>query len=90
MDVGTDLARRAPARPDALTPTLAPRVARSLARFNNAKKFNQDLSGWVVNNMKYCSGFCKNAGFNPTSRIPSFPKSCGNVGCYPYYPHPVG
>ena len=45
-NVGTDLARRAPARPDALTPTLAPRVARSLARFKNAKAFNQDLNSW--------------------------------------------
>jgi len=85
--VGTDLVRRALARPDALTPTL---VARSLARFRSAKDFNQDLSGWVVNNVKDCTAFCKDAGFNPTSRIPSFPKSCGNVGCYPYYPHPVG
>jgi hypothetical protein len=44
--VGTDLARRALARPDALTLTLtlAPRVARSLARFYGAKYFNQDLT----------------------------------------------
>jgi len=46
MDVGTDLARRAPARPDALTPTLAPRVARSLARFWGALTFNQALNSW--------------------------------------------
>jgi len=133
--VGTDLARRAPARPDALTPTLAPRVARSLARFRkatafdqplnswdtssvrdmfimwvltspavrspapdsptltlaprvarsldrfeDAKNFNQDLSGWVVNNVKDCFNFCKKAGFNPTSRIPSFQK-CGKPKC---------
>ena len=50
--MGTDLARRALARPDALTPTLAPRVARSLARFyvdswnQQAKYFNQDLNSW--------------------------------------------
>jgi surface protein len=52
--VGTDLARRALARPDALTPTLAPRVARSLARFYNATAFNQPLSNWntaAVTNM---------------------------------------
>jgi hypothetical protein len=78
--VGTDLARRAPARPDALTLTLAPRVARSLARFRTAKDFNQDLSGWVVNNVEYCTAFCKDAGFNPTSRIPSFQK-CGKPKC---------
>ena len=46
LDVGTDLARRAPARPDALTPTLAPRVARSLARFEMAYDFDQDLNDW--------------------------------------------
>ena len=79
--MGTDLARRALARPDALTPTLAPRVARSVARFNDAKNFNQDLSGWVVNNVKDCVQFCKKAGFNPTSRIPSFPGNCGNPMC---------
>jgi len=82
--VGTDLARRALARPDALTLTLAPRVARSLARFMNAKKFNQDLSGWDVNNVngaKTCKQFCYKADFNPSSRIPSFPGSCGNPGC---------
>ena len=44
--VGTDLARRALARPDALTPTLAPRVARSLARFQVATAFNQPLNNW--------------------------------------------
>ena len=44
--MGTDLARRALARPDALTLTLAPRVARSLARFANAKAFNQPLNSW--------------------------------------------
>jgi len=44
--VGTDLARRARARPDALTPTLAPRVARSLARFYLAHAFNQPLDKW--------------------------------------------
>jgi len=44
--VGTDLARRALARPDALTPTLAPRVARSLARFYWAGSFNQPLNSW--------------------------------------------
>ena len=78
--MGTDLARRALARPGALTPTLAPRVARSLARFSKAKNFNQDISGWVVNNVKHCTDFCKKAGFNPTSRIPSFQK-CGITGC---------
>jgi len=46
VDVGTDLARRALARPDALTPTLAPRVARSLARFSYAYDFDQDLNDW--------------------------------------------
>ena len=79
--MGTDLARRALARPDALTPTLAPRVARSLARFNNAKKFNQDLSGWNTAAMTSCYEFCLGAGFNPTSRIPSFPGTCGDPGC---------
>ena len=44
--MGTDLARRAPARPAALTPTLAPRVARSLARFGSAAAFNQPLNSW--------------------------------------------
>ena len=78
--MGTDLARRARARPDSLTPTLAPRVARSLARFDAAKNFDQDISGWVVNNVKDCKDFCKKAGFNPTSRIPSFQK-CGKTGC---------
>jgi hypothetical protein len=83
LHVGTDLARRALARPDALAHalTLAPRVARSLARFAHATAFNQDLSGWVVNNVEYCTAFCKDAGFNPTSRIPSFPKSAENPGC---------
>ena len=82
--MGTDLARRAPSRPDALTLTLAPRVARSLARFESATAFDQDLSGWVVDNVSAansCSGFCSGAGFNPTSRIPSFPGTCGNPGC---------
>ena len=45
-NVGTDLARRALARPDALTPTLAPRVARSLARFTYAGAFNEDIDSW--------------------------------------------
>ena len=44
--MGTDLARRARARPDALTPTLTPRVARSLARFYFATAFNQPLDKW--------------------------------------------
>ena len=82
--MGTDLARRALARPDALTLTLAPCVARSLARFFGATAFNQDLSGWVVNNVvgiTTCNFFCSGAGFNPTSRIPSFPGTCGNPGC---------
>ena len=43
--MGTDLARRALARPDALTPTLAPRVARSLSRFENSD-FNKDINAW--------------------------------------------
>jgi len=54
--VGTDLARRALARPDALTPTLAPRVARSLARFYYAEAFNQALDKWdtsSVTDMSY-------------------------------------
>ena len=84
--MGTDLARRALARPDALslTLTLAPRVARSLARFNGATAFNQDLTAWVVNNVNgpdTCYDFCLNAGFNPKSRIPSFPSTCGDPGC---------
>ena len=84
--VGTDLARRAPARPDALTLTLAPRVARSLSRFYRATDFTRDLSGWVVNSVNgqnACRNFCLNAGFNnnPTSRIPSFPETCGTPGC---------
>ena len=56
----------------------------SLARFYYAKNFNQDLSGWVVNKVTFrdtCSYFCKDAGFNPTSRIPSFPGSCGDPKC---------
>jgi surface protein len=87
--VGTDLARRALARPDALTLTLAPRVARSLARFERATAFNQDLSGWVVNNVNgpyTCYNFCLDAGFNSTSRMPSFPGTCGNPGCSPPSP----
>jgi len=86
--VGIDLARRAPARPDALTPTLAPRVARSLARFEGAKNFNQPLDKWVVNNVNSgntCKDFCYKAGFNPTSRIPSFPGTCGDPGCGGFY-----
>ena len=84
--MGTDLAHRALARPDGLTLTLtlAPRVARSLARFYQATAFNQDLNNWVVNNVNgknTCKNFCDKAGFNPTSRIPSFPGSCGNPGC---------
>ena len=46
IHVGTDLARRALARPDALTPSLAPRVARSLARFEGAYEFNKTLGNW--------------------------------------------
>ena len=56
LHVGTDLARRARARPDALTPTLAPRVARSLVRFSGAKNFNQALNSWdtsSVTSMSY-------------------------------------
>ena len=79
--MGTDLAHRVLARPDALTLTLAPRVARSLARFTGAKNFNQDLSGWVVTNVNRCRSFCAGAGFDPTSRIPSFPESCGDPKC---------
>ena len=82
--MGTNLARRALARPDALTLTLAPRVARSLARFVGATAFNQDLSRWVVNKVTgtgTCDMFCFAAGFNPTSRIPSFPGTCGNPSC---------
>jgi len=82
--VGTDLARRALARPDALTLTLAPRVARSLARFSGATAFNQDLNSWDVNKVtgqNTCSYFCYKADFNPTSRIPSFPGNCGNPKC---------
>jgi len=48
--VGTDLARRAPARPDVLT--LAPRVARSLARFGYAFDFNQTLNSWKTSSVK--------------------------------------
>ena len=50
--MGTDLARRALARPDALTPTLAPRVARSLARFSFAGAFNQPLNNWDTSKVK--------------------------------------
>ena len=56
LHVGTDLARRAPSRPDALTLTLAPRVARSLARFENAQNFNKPLNSWntsSVTDMSY-------------------------------------
>ena len=83
--MGTALARRALARPDALTLTLAPRVARSLARFQEASAFNQDLSGWVVNNVngRYaCRDFCWRAGFTPPPTIPSFPgTTCGDPKC---------
>ena len=81
--MGTDLARRALARPDALslTLTLAPRVARSLARFYEARAFYQDLRGWVVNNVSYCGSFCTNAGFTEPPTIPSFPSTCGDPGC---------
>ena len=54
--MGTDLARRAPARPDALTLTLAPRVARSLARFDGAYAFDQAIGIWntaAVTSMAY-------------------------------------
>ena len=44
IHVGTDLARRALARPDALT--LAPLVARSFARFYYASAFDQPLNSW--------------------------------------------
>ena len=44
--MGTDLARRALARPDSHTLTLAPRVARSPARFGYAGAFNQPLNSW--------------------------------------------
>ena len=50
--MGTDLARRALSRPDALTPTLAPRVARSLARFSDAFAFNQPLNNWDTSKVK--------------------------------------
>ena len=69
----------APTRPRSRS--LRASLARSLARFYKAQNFNQDLSGWVVNNVKDCTSFCYKAGFNPTSRIPSFPGSCGNPGC---------
>jgi len=52
LHVGTDLARCAPARPNSLTPTLAPRVARSLARFWKAKSFNQPIGTWNTGNVK--------------------------------------
>ena len=84
VHVGTDLAHRALARPDALTPTLAPRVARSLARFFGAGAFNQDLSGWNVANVvtSYsCTYFCYAAGFTKPPTIPSFPSTCGNPDC---------
>ena len=71
--MGTDLARRAPARPDALTLAHAPRVARSLASLRDAMNFNQDLSDWEVALVTGCTDFCMRAGFNPTSRIPNFP-----------------
>ena len=76
--MGTALARRALARPDALT--LAPRVARSLARFYKATAFNQDLSGWVVNNVNKCANFCYAAGFTKPPTIPSF-GTCGDPKC---------
>jgi surface protein len=56
----------------------------SLARFYYAKNFNQDLSGWVVNNVNgrdACQNFCFSAGFNPPATIPSFPGTCGDPGC---------
>ena len=80
--MGTDLARRALARPDALT--LAPRVARSLARFLFATAFDQDLSGWVVDNVVggvTCENFCYSAGFSNAALIPSFPVTCGDPNC---------
>ena len=76
--MGTDFARRALARPDALT--LAPRVARSLARFAGAVAFDQDLSGWDVNGVSApltCLNFCLDAGFT----IPLFTGTCGTPGC---------
>ena len=81
--MGIDLARRALARLDALslTLTLAPRVARSLARFYGATAFNQDLSGWVVNNVNKCANFCWRAGFTKPLTIPSFPGTCGTPRC---------
>ena len=81
MDVGTDLARRALARPDALT--LAPRVARSLARFAYATAFNQDLRSWnviQVTSTSICFGFCLDAGISPPWKLPTFPP-CGKPDC---------
>jgi surface protein len=72
--VGTDLARRAPARPpDALTLTLAPRVARSLARFYDARNFNQPLNSWdtsSVTNMSYMWVLT-----SPAVRLPALTRS---------------
>jgi hypothetical protein len=81
--VGIDLARRALARPDALSLTLthAPRVARSLARFYGATAFKKPLDSWVVDNVnaeQTCQDFCVGAGFTPP---PSFPATCGDPGC---------
>jgi len=64
-----------------LTLTLAPRVARSLARFREATAFNQALNSWNTALVTTCTYFCSGAGFNPTSRIPVFPGTCGNTGC---------
>ena len=54
--MGTDLARRALACPDALTPTLAPLVARSLARFFGAQSFNQPLNSWDTSSVTTMKG----------------------------------
>jgi len=38
-----------------------------------------------VNGPDTCYDFCLSAGFNPKSRIPSFPSTCGDQGCWTRY-----
>ena len=80
MWVLTSPAVRSPAPTRSRSRSLRASLARSLARFKNAKAFNQDLSGWVVTNVSYCGSFCLNGGFRPASRIPRF-LPCGNPKC---------
>jgi surface protein len=73
----------APTRSRSRSRSLRASLARSPGS-TEATAFNQDLTAWVVNNVNgpdTCSAFCLDGGFNPKSRIPSFPSTCGDPGC---------